>query len=140
MDFKPDISRFILCLCSFLALSMIFQYSINLNLRIYGHVIISTVEALLGIYLMLTICAWLVRFRWPSRVLTYMGQASLFILIFHYYLQHMIFRGIYYITTNPLLSGAIGFFGSIVGSSIILEVTKRNSWLRLLLLPRASYR
>lgn len=76
---------FLLCATgAFAALLYFFDHSLNLNQRQYGNPFVTTLVAMLGIYIVLSIsrqradvsCA-------AGKVLAYLGRQSLFILIFH---------------------------------------------------------
>lgn len=121
------------CLCHYY-----FNYTIDLNLRKYDNLIISTLEALCGIYIVLCVSSWMSKYQVITKIFAYIGSGSLFILIFHYLFQSETtsFFAHYY-QTNYFTE----FCAFIIGSTIPLllwELVKRNDYLSLLFLPLKS--
>lgn len=75
--------KFWVSLVAFAALYWATGASMDLNMRGYDNLVLSTVAALLGISMTVQCSAWLVRFGRVSNALRYIGQATLIILIFH---------------------------------------------------------
>lgn len=71
-------------LAVFVTLNLAFDARMDLNMRVYDHLLINTAEAACGIYLVLALASRLQHTSLPSRVLSTLGSASLFILIFHH--------------------------------------------------------
>lgn len=66
-------------------------WSLNLNVRTYDHLAGSTLMAILGIVAVLALSCQLSRLTWPTRLLSSLGRASLWILISHTFLQSWIY-------------------------------------------------
>lgn len=108
----------------------------DLNTRVYGHWLLTPLRALLGIYITLSLSTLLARHRLAARPLAYLGQASLFILIFHAYVEWEVFNKlVWYVHASKYTLGAITFVGSVAVSLILFEISKRFAPLRWLLLP-----
>jgi fucose 4-O-acetylase-like acetyltransferase len=60
-----------------------FGWSVNLNMRTYDHLAGSTLQAILGILATLSLSSLLARTIRPATLLTSLGRASLWILMFH---------------------------------------------------------
>jgi len=82
---SPNIYGLTLSAIAFSLLQYFFGQTIDLNMRVYGSPIISTVQALLGVYIILNLAAYVAasRFVIIVRSLAYSGTGSLFILLFH---------------------------------------------------------
>jgi polysaccharide biosynthesis protein PslL len=113
--------------------------TIDLNLRLYSHPVISSLQAMLGIYLVMTASAGLYRCKTIQRSLVYIGSGSLFILIFHTIIQEKIFLKFLSLTHRPTLSAMISFGAAIVGPLLLLELVKRQRLLAAFLLPHNSH-
>ena len=127
------ISLFIFSFCQYH-----FNYTIDLNFRRYDDLIISTLEAILGIYIVLCISILISRYKVIVQVLGYIGTGSLFILMFHYVFinQAYTFLNLYY-PPNFLIRCLIFVFSSII-PLLIWELVKSNDYLSLLFLPLKS--
>lgn len=66
-------------------------WSLNLNVRTYDHLAGSTLMALLGIVAVLALSTQLSRIILPTRILSSLGRASLWILVSHTFLQSWIY-------------------------------------------------
>jgi fucose 4-O-acetylase-like acetyltransferase len=135
IDFKIKYHYLFLSLFLFSVCHYYFDYSINLNSRIYDNLIISTVEAISGIYIILCISCLISKYQIASEIFGYIGSGSLFILIFHglFQYQALVFFSNYY--NKNYVPEILSF---IIGSSIpllIWELVKRNDYLSLLFLP-----
>ena len=99
----------------FISLHYFFDHTIDLNARIYSDLVVSTLQAAMGIYITISVASLLQEFPSFSKPLAYLGSASLFILIFHSALQIKVFWRLSQISTNlyppalPALSPAFCF-------------------------------
>jgi fucose 4-O-acetylase-like acetyltransferase len=113
-----------------------FSYTIDFNLRHYDSPVLTTLQALCGIYLMLCVCTLLSRIGVAANALRYLGGASLFILLFHLSILHIVLplfeRDIHSSVINLLLSMPV----ALCLSAILWEACKRSKVLSALLLPR----
>jgi fucose 4-O-acetylase-like acetyltransferase len=138
INFKIQAKYLILFLSLFCLCHYYFDYTINLHHREYDNLIISTLEALCGIYIVLCISSFLSKYQTITKIFAYIGSGSLFILIFHFIFQSQtaIFFARHY-DTNYLTE----FCAFIIGSTIpllIWELVKRNHYLSLFFLPLKS--
>ncbi|MBK1986071.1 acyltransferase family protein [Sphaerospermopsis aphanizomenoides BCCUSP55] len=137
-DFKVKYKYLIFSLLLFGFCHYYFQYTIDLNLRRYDHLIISTLEAISGIYMVLCISSWISRYKVIGEIFAFIGTGSLFILIFHYIFQSTAYN---FLTTYYESNYFTKFCAFIIGSTIpllIWELVKRNDYLSLLFLPLKS--
>lgn len=127
----------ILSLTLFAASHYFFNETMNLNYRIYGSPVISTLQAVCGIYLIVIISEIIKKYLSNiGTVLSYIGSGSLFILIFHGICQGSAIYKYQIIFQNyGLISGLIGLIAGITCSLLIWEVVKRVPIASALLLP-----
>jgi len=127
---------FLLALFIFIFCHLFFDFSIDLNLRVYDNIFISTLQALSGIYIILSVSQILSRFVLPCHIFSYIGSGSLFILIFHSYFQNKVLSVISPLNGNYFfLDDVTSFF---MGSTVPLsmwEVARRNNYLAIFFLP-----
>lgn len=113
-----------------------FNFTIDFNLRHYDTLILTTLQALCGIYLMLCACMLLSKVNVAAKILCYFGSASLFILLFHLSILH----GLIPILQRDIHSSVIIVLISLTVAAgvpaILWEISKHNKVLSALLLPR----
>lgn len=126
----------LLALALFVCLHLFFDEVIDLNLRVYGVPWISTLQAVAGIYLTLVAAMLLQRLGKWAEPLAYIGSGSLFILLFHAFVQGKAFNVVFRVSPTLLLPGVISLIAAVVLPLIFWELTKRSSVLSALLLPQ----
>lgn len=92
---------------------------INFNERQFDSLIINTVEAFLGIFLILALSKQLERVGWLSAVFRYVGDASLIIVIFQVPIQEYWGQKILALTDNLQFSYWTSFLIGVVGPIVI---------------------
>jgi len=132
--FKP--AHLLVALLLLVGLNLLFRYETDLNLRQYGHWLITPVRALSGIYVVISLSV-LINDRWrlAALPLAYLGRISLFILIFHGYVEWNLIGKL----TGRLHLGAypqalLGLVAAIVLPAMLFEITRRTP-LALFMLP-----
>jgi fucose 4-O-acetylase-like acetyltransferase len=123
---------------AFAALHVFFDEAMDLNLRVYGNPLVSTLQAALGTYLALSASSLLQRFAAVQRPLAYIGAASLFILLFHYVVQGRAFLVLSHFSRNEVLVGMASFVAGVLLPLLLLEFVRRQRLLGALLLPRRA--
>ena len=113
-----------------------FNETVDLNMRIYGNPMISTIQAITGIYITLSVAVLTNRYNFSKNIFIYLGSGSLFILLFHSSPQGKIFKFLSAVNDYPLLNGLISFIAAIVFSIILWEIAKRQKNIGSLLLPK----
>lgn len=110
----------------FFFLHYYFDLTMGLHDRQYDDFLITTVQMCTGLYCVFGLSSYLSHFRSIGRVLAYLGSASLFILIFHYSVQHHI-TGIfqYHFPEFSYLIACTAFALSIVYSLFIYEIANK---------------
>ena len=96
---KPKLLRFIynpklfwIALITFSLTHYGSNATIDYNERLFDNLALSTGQALLGIYIVLSLSSFLSTFDVVSRLLSRIGEATLIILIFHWFIQENAFR------------------------------------------------
>lgn len=136
--FRPNMPAFAAVALLFGLLCAMQPDSLNFNMRSYGNPIVSTAKALLGIYLLLSTCAWLACVAPLARLLAYVGKASLFVLIFHFFFELRLYDPLVRASGSAWLAGSASLAGSVAVCLALWEFTKRVRPLRAWLLPTGS--
>jgi fucose 4-O-acetylase-like acetyltransferase len=133
--FQFNLPIFIVCFGIMLTLHFVFDYRIDFNQRRYDDLLISTLQALCGIYVMLCVCTWLAQVQVLKQMLVYAGSGSLFILLFHMPIQYRLTDslGLRYGEIWPV--GVFALIVSIIVPLIFWEICKRSRWLSTVFLP-----
>lgn len=96
-------------------LTLLFEYRVDFNTRLYQSFPINTIEAILGILFTLAISKQIdLRTTRLASALNYIGQASLFILIFHVPIQEFWAPKIFFVTGLQAFSILSAFAISII--------------------------
>lgn len=133
-------TTFLAALLVFSLLHYRFDHALDLNLRQYGSVPISSLQAILGIYIVISIAALVNKSKVFGKSLAYIGSCSLFILIFHFAAQASSFQFLSRLIQAEQIAGILAFVVGMTFPIALLEVTKRRELLSALLLPRRSRR
>jgi polysaccharide biosynthesis protein PslL len=120
----------------FTGLHYFYNETIGLHIRDFGNFIICTMQIISGIYLVFALASLCTKVNWLNKSLSYLGAASLYILIFHFMPQHMLTGIFQYHFPNHLeLIAALSMIASIIFSLILWEITKKSRILQMLMLP-----
>lgn len=96
------------------ALNVLFPYRLDFFFRTYDSFIINTLEALAGSAFLLSLSHWIA--SQPGRLLsllTYFGQITIVLLIFHQPAQRLTFDRMLHLFGNPFLAGGVAFLASV---------------------------
>jgi fucose 4-O-acetylase-like acetyltransferase len=96
-----------------------FPARIDLNTRQFDSLIINTAEALMGILFILALSRQLERFGWLSSKFSYVGQASLIVLLFQVPIQGFWGQKLFAITGDRSFSYWLSFLAGVVGPLLI---------------------
>lgn len=133
LSFHLDL--FMVAAFCFAGLHLMFDETIDLNARHYGHILVATAQALLGIYLCLMFAVLLERSTVLGGWLAYIGSRSLFVLIFHDLVQGKGAVFVFGYTQNQYLGGGVALIMACALPLLIFDVARRNVILSSLLLP-----
>lgn len=131
---------FVVALAIFAASHAFFDATTDLNCRIYDDIILSTIEAYAGSYLVLGVSALIARFPACRAAVAYIGAGTIFILLFHLYIQHLAVQIFSRYLQNDVVAAILGYLAGCLLPLVIYEIAKRNVLLRMLLLPGGSDR
>ncbi|WP_045751379.1 acyltransferase family protein [Candidatus Methylopumilus turicensis] len=138
-NFKQSFIWFFVATATFCLTHYFFDETIDLNLRWYGDFLICTVQALSSIYLIFVLSKFLSLSNICNKVLAYIGNGSLFILIFHWPFQQKsfaFFNAHWAEKTSLEINSLLSFTIGIIFPLLIWEVVKRNYHLSNLMLQR----
>jgi fucose 4-O-acetylase-like acetyltransferase len=96
-----------------------FPQRIDFNTRQFDSLWINTIEALVGILFVLALSKQFERIDWLSSVFSYVGQASLIVLIFQVPIQDYWGQKLFAITNNLYFSYWISFLAGVLGPILI---------------------
>jgi fucose 4-O-acetylase-like acetyltransferase len=136
MRFRPV--GLLISLVVFVLLHCYFDESMDLNERVYGNPIVSTIQAFAGIYITFSIASLLQNFPSFKKPLTHLGSGTLFVLIFHDPLQTIAFDTLSQISPHEYLSSFGSLIWSIVVSLLLWEAAKHQKLIGRLLLPNKA--
>lgn len=143
IEFTPNIYIALMAAVIFLCISINTDAHKDLALRIYNEPFFATLGTFCGIYLVISLAWLLANMGVVNDLLSYVGNASLYILIFHYFFQKNIYEAVssqLNLSTEPaLLSLAIiSFAASIIFPLLIRWMVIRSDFLSLAFLPFRS--
>lgn len=122
---------------SFAGLHYFYNETIDFNARHYGDFLICTAQAFLGIYITLSLSRLLSKTGISTKYLTYLGQSSLFIMIFHVAFMTTI-RDLLPSGTDKLYLFFLTIPAGLFGPLILLEIVRRYRPLSLAFLSSKS--
>lgn len=134
-QFKASMVWFGLASVALLGSHFAFHMSIDFNERRYDHLVVCTIQALLGIYVMLSISSLLSHSRQITALLTYLGRGSLFILLFHLQVLALWSTFAGPLIGQPMVVAATGIVVAIALPLGLWELAKRNKFAAALFLP-----
>jgi fucose 4-O-acetylase-like acetyltransferase len=102
----------------------------------YDSLFVTTLQALLGIYLCLGLASLLAKVALATQVLGYIGSGTLFILLFHAYIQDKVFGLLAQLLGASVLAGLLSLVAAVVLPLMLWEVSKRSTYFSALLLPK----
>ena len=106
-----------------LFMNFLFPARIDLNTRLYESFLINTTESIVGILFILALSRQIeLRSEKLTSLLSYFGQISLIILIFHVPIQDFWGQKVRAVTDHPQLSIWVGFIMGVAGSVLIYEL------------------
>ncbi|MDC0609983.1 acyltransferase family protein [Vibrio sp.] len=82
--FRPHMAITVLFLIAFILLNIYYEPQMDFNERVFHNIPIALVCSLMGIYLTLVVSFYVSKLRLVAMLFAYVGQSSLYILIFHF--------------------------------------------------------
>ncbi|ULO08647.1 acyltransferase family protein [Paenibacillus sp. 19GGS1-52] len=119
-----DLSSIVLFLL--FLLTAYFNSYVDMNNRIYGNVLLFYVAGITGSILVIKMTNALTPFKWFARLLTYLGQESLPILIFHYGIFILVLnfleQTVFHLYLNWLITTIIAVSGSLLFNLLVRKI------------------
>ncbi|TEO66657.1 hypothetical protein IPC118_30480 [Pseudomonas aeruginosa] len=103
--------------------------------RSYDHWFWATVQAVSGVYLCWALSGLMMKIDWLGKAMTYIGQSTLILLIFHGEIQHKTFNLLVHLGLSEPAAASVALVISVIVSLLIGEVIKRVALLRALYFP-----
>jgi len=119
----------------FALLHIVFNDSIDLNLRVMGYPLVVVPQAALGIYGVLQLSALLASWSAAAGPLAYLGRGSLFILIFHDTLQRKLIAFLASLSESMVANSVLALVISLAVPLLVWAIAQRVKLLSFLLLP-----
>ena len=139
VTFRPNWNSLVLSILGFAFLHATYDITLDLNMRRYDHIVLSTAQAALGIYVVLSFSKLIPFSGAIGHSLAYVGSGSLFVLLFHTFFQGRLFSLFNVFSSDaPYLSAIAALFFSVVSSLLVWELVKRIPLLTAVLLPAKS--
>lgn len=137
IEFRPRLDILITVILIFFAIAIFTNAQIELNKRIYDEPLLATLAAISGIYFVLSTSYYLCKNRFLTRIFTTCGAASLFILIFHDFVNTKAYNVITKLSDfdNELVYAGLAFIISILVPLLIKILVQKNCLLMLLYFP-----
>lgn len=126
-------SSWLTLLASIAVFAVVFIYSrdtMDLAQRRYDHWLWTSALAVIGVYLCWALAGVMMVSSVLTRAMTYIGQSTLIVLIFHGEIQHKAVSLMEYLGLHPLAAASIGLVVAVVVPLLIGEVIKRVAFLR----------
>ncbi len=139
--FSPNIFLVVLFAIVFMYVCMFTDSHINLNIRIYENPFFATLGAISGIYIIISLSFMIAKSKILSFVPLRLGEASLYILIFHSYIQNTFYS---YFSVNVVESEGlllVAFISCVLSVTLPLIIkwfVLRNDYLALAFIPFKS--
>ncbi|MFK9005261.1 acyltransferase family protein [Pseudomonas pergaminensis] len=109
--------------------------TMDLAQRRYDHWFWTTLPAVIGVYACWALAKVLMVSAWVTRAMTYIGQNTLILLIFHGEIQHKTFDLMERLGLHAFVAACVGFVVAVVVPLLIGEVIKRVAFLRFFYFP-----
>jgi fucose 4-O-acetylase-like acetyltransferase len=134
-EFNFNKYGFIASVFIFSLLHYFFNEKIDLNLRVYGGLFVSTIQAFLGIYITLSFASLISSYEFISKKIAYIGAGSIYILIFHILVQLKAFNAMLKVSSNLYINGLVSLAFGVFLPLLFLEISKRSRLISYFLLP-----
>ncbi|SFB43913.1 acyltransferase family protein [Pseudomonas sp. NFPP24] len=109
--------------------------TMDLAQRRYDHWFWTTLPAVIGVYACWALARVLMVSTWVTRAMTYIGQNTLILLIFHGEIQHKTVDLLERLGLPAFVAACVGFVVAVVMPLLIGEVIKRVAFLRFFYFP-----
>lgn len=136
INHQNSLGRISIALFLFFTIYWLTSPSLDLNERIIKSPAAATMQAICGIYLMVCTATMLVKIKFLRVIFLYLGEASIFIYIFHFPIQATItFKILKIYPDHPFLGFISGFLIGVIFPILIYKVVKKSRFFSAFLLP-----
>lgn len=136
LNLKFNLFTFITAVLIFCLMHLASDSLIELNLRRYDSIFISTIEALLGIYIIISLSTIIKNRFIISSFFSYIGTASLFIMMFHHPIQVGMFRFVNSMNGDRnIVSALFSFIAAVFFPIMFYELVRKINILEKIFLP-----
>ncbi|PKF60872.1 hypothetical protein CW745_13440 [Psychromonas sp. psych-6C06] len=119
-------------LAIFIAFHLLWNHTVDLNLRFYGSFLPTTIQAFSGIYVVIQLSLLIERITPLSKLLNIIGQNSLYILLFHSVILNTLQNELNW---QPLVESIFAVIIAIIVPVIIAVAIKNTIYLKYCYLP-----
>ena len=133
--FSFKLLKFVCAVMVFFAFHHFYNETIDLNNRLFGNFLICTLQAFLGIYIILSISSLISQNKVAANSLSYIGCSSLFILMFHWVVMDAVMKLTHIFSRYENANGLVAILAGVVLPVIFQNVSKRHYILAVALLP-----
>ncbi len=123
MAFKPQLAFLAVAFCIFLAIAILTEAWIDIGGAEFDYPVFATIAAVCGLYMVLAISYYLVKAPFLARVFITMGRGSLFILIFHFFIQFKVYY--FFKAQMPEEFAPIAAFIALIASIVLPLIIRR---------------
>lgn len=137
ISFKPSLFLIVISIIVFYFIQTT-PATVNFNHRMFSYPFLSTLGAISGIYLVMSISYFIQRFKRVSFLLSLCGQSSLFILIFHQMIgreTNNLMIGLFKPEDSSVIFALIALISSIFIPIYLKTVAEKFNFISLMLLP-----
>lgn len=137
IEFRPRLVILFAVILIFFAIAIYTDAQIELNKRIYNQPALATLAAISGIYFVLSTSYYLSKNIFITKIFTTCGAGSLFILIFHDFINTKAYNAISKLPyfDNEIVYAGLAFIISILIPLLMKILIQKNSYLMLLYFP-----
>ena len=140
-NFTPKSSIVFSSVLIFIAVATLTDAHINFHGRIYRNPLFATLGATCGIYFILSLSFYLNKLELPRNVLRTFGEASLFVLIFHYWIEKESYKLLnsFIISELDWLGAILAFLIGITFPFLVRFIVSKSKFLSLFYFPSSSH-
>ena len=132
-----SLNFFILSLAvfTFLGIALFTNAHTDLNRRLYSDPVFATCGAITGIYIVISFACLMTKLKSLKTVFTTLGSSSLYILIFHFYINAKLYHHLSAGEEMALAPALIAFFACLTLPLVIKGMIVRNDFMGLFFEP-----
>jgi len=135
LGFKANHAIGVMSIAFVLLINVISSSSLDLNLRNYGDFLVVNLKVFSSIYMILYLSILIGRIKYLDNIFSYGGKASLFILIFHFYVQAKSYEIISSVFGVGVFAEMVSFLLGLILPIILYWLSTKSSWAQFLMLP-----